>query len=558
MSRARVYVSSMAHTPPSQLLARARLLAKRRSLALLARIAPVERSLHGRAGPALREVLPPPVFPPRLEQSGFRDGRPVARFLGIEREVASPIGWEARDWPEGTHLQRLALHYMEWCEGLEDTAFVAAVDDWIARVRPYRPGYWLTAWNSYALSIRCVVWLQQLALRRARLAPSFVARCAESIVAQIRFLRGNLETDIRGNHLVRNVKALLWAGAAFEGPEADAWRSLGVRLLLDELDAQVLPDGVHYERSPAYHAQVLGDFLECAAVVPAGAARERLAADLDAMARALAALTHPDGGVALFNDGGIHMAYAPVLLLDACERPTGRRPSPSASVALPAAGFYGARAAGDLVLVKAGRIGDDGLPAHAHGDVFSFEWSVEGRRLVVDAGVFEYEEGPMRAWSRATSTHNTVTVADADQAEFWKSFRVGRRPNVRATYAPSSGGCVVEGEHDGFRHLAGAPIHRRRFEVTPAAIAVADRVDAGAGQPVRARILLHPDATIEQFAGGATISCGPARARLTTASPISVVTAWWCPDFGVKLGTLQVVLEYGAAPCSGSFRLEKI
>ena len=541
----------MAHTPARLLAARLRLLVKRQALVAAARLLPLARRPDKRHGPRLRDDLPPPIFP-----QGPRTSDTTARFLNLEVAVVPPVDWNPSSFNSG--LQRLTLHYMEWLEGFSDEAFTRVLADWIARVRPYGPDYWNGAWNSYAVSIRCVVWMQQLALRRPRLAPETVDALVRSVVEQIRFLCGNIEDDIRGNHIIRNIRALLWAARCFEGKEADSWRLLGERLLRRELPVQVLPDGVHFERSPAYHAQVLADLTECAAVLPEGASRTSLLPTIDAMAGALAALTHPDGRIALFNDGGLHMSLEPASIGEAL-RGVGARPGTRAqAIALPSGGFYGATSGADYVLLKAGRIGDDGLPAHAHGDVGSFEWTLEGQRLIVDAGVFEYLPGPMRAWSRATASHNTVTVADADQAEFWSAFRVGRRPDVEAAYHPSSSGFTVVVAHDGFKRLRGAPRHTRRFEATGSRLDVEDTVEGGAGQPVRARLLLHPGTTLEPESGGLLLACGRARAQLTTSAAYRVVPAWWCPDFGVKLETEQIVIEYGLAPCVGSFQFKKL
>ena len=550
------FFASVAHTPPRQLAARARLLAKRRTLVAAAGVLGLSRRVHGDGGPALADDLPAPPFPPRTALA-WRDARGwTARFVGVEARVSPPVDWRPPTWMRGTRLELLNLHYMEWLEALDDPAFAAAIDDWIARVPPYAPGYWLDAWNSYALSIRVVVWLQQLAVRRDRLDPVFVARCARAAVAQVRFLARNLERDIRGNHIIRNAKALLWAGRSFRGPEADGWRRLGLSVLSEELPTQVLADGVHFERSPAYHAQVTADLLECAAVAGPLGALDRA---LDAMTRALADFTHPDGRVSLFNDGGLDMAYPPGLILDQYASRRGTRPAPSEVVALPASGYYGVRRGGDFVLAKFGRIGDDGLPAHAHGDALAFEWSVGGLRLVVDAGVFEYHAGPMRAWSRSTRAHNTITLDDADQAEFYGAFRVGRRPGVVCeAYEPSADGFSISGSHDGFGTMPGAPIHRRRLTASPSRIEVDDRVDGGAGQRVVARLLLHPGTRVEIEAGEATLRLGDVGARLTSAHPVTVQEAWWCPDFGVRHRAPQLSIDYGAAPAAGRFVLERL
>jgi uncharacterized heparinase superfamily protein len=102
----------------------------------------------------------------------------------------------------------------------------------------------------------------------------------------------------------------------------------------------------------------------------------------------------------------------------------------------------------------------DVLPAHGHGDILGFEWTVAGRRLVVDTGVFEYAPGERRRKSRSTEAHNTVTVDGADQCEFYGEFRVARRARVTVERADVGGGRIeVTASHDGFTRLpAGASI----------------------------------------------------------------------------------------------------
>jgi uncharacterized heparinase superfamily protein len=508
--------------------------------------------------PALSADLPLPVFPQRLDLVTRDGGKPYARILERTVSLSPRIDWR---WPRehpGTRLDRLTLHYHEWAEALDDVELRHALRDWIEGNPPYAPGYWRDAWNSYAVSIRGVVWLQQIAARRGRLSPELEATLARSIVAQVRFLIGNLELDIGGNHLVRNVKALLWAARAFNGPEAEAWGRRGVALLTATVLPQILADGVHFELSPAYHAQVLGDLLECLSVLPEGEARDRLRETVDRMAQALADLTHPDGHVSLFNDGGLHMAYAPSAILGVHRRLGGGWVHPRPVAAMRDAGYFTSRTEDDLVVVDCGRLGPDELPAHAHGDALAFEWSLSGVRLVVDAGVLEYQ-GPMRAWSRATRSHNTVTLDDLDQAEFWAEFRMARRPGVTVvSYVSDGPGFVLTGRHDGYAHLAGAPIHERRFSVRPDRIAVADEIRGGAGQGAQARLLLHPDVAIERTPAGILLTSGPARARLTTASPLSVEPGIYAPDFGLRRKTRQLVLDYGRAPCRGAFTLERI
>ena len=108
--------------------------------------------------------------------------------------------------------------------------------------------------------------------------------------------------------------------------------------------------------------------------------------------------------------------------------------------ALRDAGYYGARGSGHYVVCDAAPIGPDYQPGHAHGDLLSFELSLAGRRVIVDAGVHGYDGDPLRAWCRSTRAHNTVEIDGEDQCEFWGTFRVARRARPRdVVWTPRAG-----------------------------------------------------------------------------------------------------------------------
>jgi hypothetical protein len=108
----------------------------------------------------------------------------------------------------------------------------------------------------------------------------------------------NVEDDVLGNHLIRNIRALVLGGTSFGS--ADLTRR-GIELLRRELPEQVLRDGGHYERSPSYHLVVLRDLLEIQAASP----HSWLADAIARMGIFAAALARPDGAPALFNDGTV-------------------------------------------------------------------------------------------------------------------------------------------------------------------------------------------------------------------------------------------------------------
>jgi len=491
---------------------------------------------------------PPPLLPMR---SGMleRSGDAIMLCLLNHREKGGPpIDWSARDIGATGQLWRMHLHYMEFLEEATPEEAESWILDWIDKNPPTKKGFWRDIWCPYSLSLRSVVWMQQLARHGDRISETARATIALSLFAQISYLADNLETDIGGNHLIKNAKALLWASAFFEGRQADRWRRHATAILLRETRIQILADGFHFERSASYHAQVFADLLEIRSFTREGRLAERLDRILPAMAQALADMTHPDGRAALFNDSGLAMAYPPAACLDAFARLYGDRPVPRRTFSCPATGYHGARDDRAYCVVDCGAIAPDDLPAHGHGDVLSFELSLDGARFVVDQGVFQYT-GPLRPASRSAAHHNTLCLDDADQAAFFSSFRVGRRPRVKLIdFQPSDDGFTLEGEHDGFAYLRGAPRHRRRFLLKGSTLRIDDRIEGATDRGGQISFLLHPDVTTDRVSDHSIrLLRGDTQALLTCSASVAVEPAVWWPDLGAEIATSRLVVRLSAA-----------
>ncbi len=521
------------HLPPGRILRRGRLALRRRlEAALKPRLDP---------GPLTRTERPPlPLVPARAGMAARTEDGWRFTFLGRSVEMAGDVDWRAPGPGPQDQLWRMNLHYMEYLDTLSDAELTALVDSWIAGNPPYAAGSSSDSWSAYALSLRAVAWLQQLAARAGRLDAASVAAAEASLGAQLVYLERHLETDIGGNHLIKNVKALLWASAYFSGPAAGRWRRLGLRLLGRELARQILPDGVHYERSPSYHAQVFLDLLDIRQASggdPLDGAPDEA---LRRMAQALADLTHPDGTPALFNDSGLGMGPAPADCLAAYRSIFGEAPAPAAAFDYPDAGYFGCRGNTYYLVADFGPIGPDELPAHAQGDIGSIELSVGGARLIVDPGVYEYSPGPRRARSRSAAAHNVLTIDGADQADFFGAFRCGRRPSVAARFdrRPGQAGFVLEGWHDGYAGLRAW----RRIEAGPGAIVIEDWLEGVTHRRISLSFLLHPEARADPVAGGLRIARGASAVLLLSELPLSIEEDRWWPDMGVELATSRVRL----------------
>ncbi len=539
------------HIPPRQIAYR--IGQRMRDRLLGPQFAAIDPATHRR--PA--DTLPRRPFLPRAIDVRRESDAWHFVFLGRAVTMGGAIDWTAPGGGPADQLWRMNLHYMEYLEVLPRDDGRGAIMQWISGNPPERPGALSDAWNPYALSIRIVCWLQWLAEHGAALSQNDSAAIDSALLRQMAFLTRHLERDIGGNHLIKNIKALLWAAACFDGPDAADWRRTGRALLEAECARQILPDGVHFERSPSYHCQVLADLTECAAALDAPR-RAALLQRTRPMMAAAAALSHPDGLSAQFNDAGLHMAYRPDAIAAARTMLGETADAARTTATLRDAGFLAWHHGGDALIVKCGNIAPDTLPAHGHGDVGSFELSVGGRRIVVDQGVFEYIEGPSRAASRAADHHNVAAPLGADMADFFGAFRIGRRPAV-TLYALESqhalenkgdGAAHVDVGHDGFARDAGCAEMRRDLRVGPGRVEITDTASAPSGTGIVSRLLLHPDCTAEQTAGGAIIRCGPIEIALSCDGAVDIASAVYWPDMGVALETTRLVLPWAAATYS--------
>ncbi|MGF7236325.1 MAG: heparinase II/III domain-containing protein [Frankia sp.] len=458
-----------------------------------------------------------------------RLARGVVGLLGEERDLRRPadpaLGGPALDWapPDAPLLWRYHLHYLDWLwplAGHPTDGRPVALGRHYASWRASTPFGHGPAWAPYVVALRAWTLCGLLGpLERSGQPDVTGDGLREDLGLHQAFLRTHLERDVGGNHLVKNLKALVGLAIAEAGrPRARAW----LDAFATEIDRQVLPDGGHIERSPAYHCQVLGDVLDVVAL--ARAAGETVPSTLtsaaDAMTGWLAAVLGPGRSVPLLNDG----YPVPARLVDAlCPVPTtstvpttnpGTTASPGTSARaadgeptlrlLAESGLAVLRAGPWRVLADVGRPCPDDLPAHAHADTLSFLLWYGDRPVLVDSGTSTNEPGHHRPAERSTAGHSTIRIDDVDSTEVWGTFRAGRRARPTIVAASSRAGSVdLTAAHDGYRHLPGRPTHQRSWRVTPTGVTLADEVTGAGHHRVEVFFTLPPGASAEPDGTGA-------------------------------------------------------
>ena len=194
--------------------------------------------LRSRPGTALLHVPPQPW--PGDAENGRRILKGRIRLIGRDRPFADRPDWNAAEEPL---LWRFTLHYFEWLADLAATGEAAAaprgralIEDWIAtHPRPAGP-----AWHPYPLSLRIYAWLAQARFLGGG-SGAFQVSFLGSLDRQVRHLGRSLERDLGGNHLIKNLKALIAAGLCLEGHGGRVRPALA--LLKRQVKRQILADG---------------------------------------------------------------------------------------------------------------------------------------------------------------------------------------------------------------------------------------------------------------------------------------------------------------------------
>jgi uncharacterized heparinase superfamily protein len=521
------------------------------------------RALLGRAVTPLRWRGEPPPAAFEAPRVPWLPAPPHARCAGLARIELIARTLEAGaaglpvDWSFSAHGPLFAyhLHQFDWARdpALAPAERLAALEDWIAH-HPRGIG-----WDAGPISLRAMAWIKLLTTPGALPAAADAARLRASLADQLETLAAHLETHLSGNHLLWNLLALVFAGAAHQGPAAERWLAQAPRLAR-ELREQILESGLHYERSPMYHALLLESVLDLANA--SASAPDRLPAALAAQLRetaarmlgALAVVTHPDGEIALLGDSGLGIAHPPARLA-AYAAALGLAPTaPREPGLLRDAGIARLEAGDWVCLVTASRPWPEHQPGHAHCDALSFELSVRGERVITDTGVHEYLPGARRDLARATRSHACVEIDGREQAECWAAHRIGGRPDVALVRALP--GELVEAVCAGW--ATPEVLHRRRFACSSkGALAITDGFDAPAPRaraflplaPGKEPVLAGHAATIPLRAGGAL------RITLPESFAWHVARAPYYPTFGREEERAVLVGE-GANVARAEWRFE--
>ncbi len=479
-----------------------------------------------RPAPALQPSATPSVPWLSTSESFFPPDK--FRFLNHDGELKNSTDWNN---PAQDKLWLYNLHYFDCLRqpGLEKSASEALIARWI-RENPPGTG---NGWEPYPLSLRIVNWIKW-----ALAGNNLPQNALDSLAVQVRFLAKRLEYHLLANHLLANVKALVFAGTFFSGPEAEKWLETGIGIYRRELPEQILADGGHFELSPMYHSIILEDILDLINI-------SREMKDTAAkMLTWLESMCHPDGEIAFFNDASCGIAQTPKTLFEYAAKLGIEWEKPKDSTILPESGYV--RMENDKIILFAdvGQVGPDYQPAHAQADTLSFELSAGGKRILVNSGTSCYGTGELRHCQRSTPSHNTLAIDGADSSRVWSGHRVAERAKI---VKREFSGSVLTASHDGFTRIIPDCIHTRTWNFQGRVIRIDDVISGNLPGTHQIEIFWHfyPGLALKEITDYIfSVNSGNveiARFIFPEQGKMSIEDGKYFPEFGKEIPNRKII-----------------
>ena len=472
------------------------------------------------------------------------------KFLNKKFTLKSAEDWNAKNQDK---LWLYNLHYFDDLNAINSEQRVVWHSNLIQKWIEDNPVGFGNGWEPYPSSLRIVNWIKWFLLD-LNSHNNVKQMWLDSLVIQTRFLSQNLEYHLLGNHLFANAKALVFAGLFFKGKEVDHWYQLGVSIVNKELSEQVLSDGGNFELSPMYHAIFLEDLLDLVNIYQAfdRSLPDNLENKIVQMLEWLKVMSHPDGGIAFFNDSALGVAPSFIELLSYADGLgiVFKKNKVNQLTHLVDSGYIRVEKENMVIIADVANIGPDYIPGHGHADALSFELSLFNKRVIVNSGISTYEMGIDRDNQRSTKLHSTITVDNKNSSEVWSAFRVANRAKVfDVKKLEDSNSVEFSGCHDGYRKLKEGVLHCRHWSVSKNTITIVDNIIGKGMHKISSVLPLHPSVVADNAQGDSislNVSGKRVKINFEGKGTLKVIDSQYYPEFGRSIDNKHLIYDYNS------------
>ncbi|WP_022764421.1 alginate lyase family protein [Butyrivibrio sp. XPD2006] len=344
----------------------------------------------------------------------------------LNREVR----WKPGVWnyESESHLWNFTLHYFEFGISLAYMFRETKDELYIKKLLELYGDWHNTAlkdskdiWHPYTVSLRLRNVLIIYCMLDSEWRERWSSLVLEDICLQYRFLKKNQEKNLLGNHYLENLITLYICSIFLEDKDREQYKNR----LFSEIKEQILPDGMHFERSFMYHNLILEGLLRCY-VISDEAAKCELSDVIRRMTDCIVGF-ETEKRIPHFNDAASNVAKSRDQLINAVKDTISYTATQIEH--LSHSGYHRFESDGFVLLFDAGEIAPKYISGHSHCDTLSFELFLGDTPILVNSGTYGYQT-EHRAYFRSTRAHNTIMADGVEQSDVWSEHRTARRATV--------------------------------------------------------------------------------------------------------------------------------
>lgn len=280
--------------------------------------------------------------------------------------------------------------------------------------------------------------------------------------AQLRVLAGR-----SGIGMVRleAAAALLYYALAMDRPPESLWRAEAA--FGEALEECLFHDGSPRNRNPASAALLASMFIPLLALYRARSldAPDALTHGLQRLIGFVRLMQQPEGGLALFNGGGL---IERDLVAEVTRFASASVPRPRGA---PDAGFERRENEHGILIVDTGPLPEPAFATRAGASALAFEFSTRAERLIVNCGMPQAGDEEARRFFRAAAAHSSVLIDDQGVVALAPSESIFGTP---ALVLAGGDGLEPQDESDGTLQVGHAGLSaqmgyvvERRFRLLP-------------------------------------------------------------------------------------------
>ncbi len=402
------------------------------------------------------------------------------------------------------HFFVLGIAYLHTKNEKFAAAFVRHLDSWMVQNPPAMGINWS---SSLEVSLRSMSWLWAFHFFKdsQSFTPGVFSKALKYLFLHGMHLEQYLSTYFSPNtHLTGEALGLYYLGTQLSFLDrAEHWKSVGRKILISEIDKQVLADGVYFEQSTWYQRYTADFYLQFLVLLRlngddiGGQAGETASSRTQALLDFLMFATRPDGTTPIIgdDDGGRCLPlstcrpddFRGTLATGAIVFKRGDYKYVSSGVSQEALWLFGREGTrffelletyypeknsegftdggyfvmrdgwtktDNYLLFDAGQIGSlNG--GHGHADTLAFELAAGGKTMLVDPGTFTYHESKeLRDSFRSSNAHNTLAIDKESSSEMGGKFSWKSKAEASVkSWLSFDRFDFVEASHDGYERL---------------------------------------------------------------------------------------------------------